>query len=221
MWRRWLIRGALAALIAPILLVLAIGMTGSPGTLLMLSEAIQGEPVRYRPVSLGLVSPHLVRAVIAAEDARFCQHWGFDVGAISQALGEEGRLRGASTISQQTAKNVFLWPDRSWLRKGIEAYFTALIELFWSKRRVMESYLNVAEFGGGAFGAEAAARRFFGVSASALTARQAAQLAAVLPSPQTWKANPPSPYVAQRAQILLRRMETVRAQGLDDCVLGR
>ena len=169
-WRAAFIAAAIALLLPP-LAVAFIGLAGSPGTPLMLIRALEGESIDYRPVALESISPRLVEAVIAGEDQRFCRHWGFDVDAIEAALDDGGAARGASTISQQTAKNILLWPDRSWLRKGIEAYVTVWIELLWSKRRIVEVYLNVAEWGDGAFGAEAAARRYFGKPASALTGR--------------------------------------------------
>jgi monofunctional biosynthetic peptidoglycan transglycosylase len=197
--------------VAPISWVAAYMFFDPPATALMLSRAAEGARIRHEPVPLSAVSPHVVRAVIAAEDANFCSHHGFDFEAIRDAAernADGGRLRGASTISQQTAKNLFLWPDRSWIRKGLETYFTALIETLWSKRRIMAAYLNVAEWGDGVFGIEAAARARFGVSASQLSPMQAARLAAVLPSPNTWRADRPGPYVrARAAQTRARRRE--------------
>jgi monofunctional biosynthetic peptidoglycan transglycosylase len=174
----------------------------------------------WRP--LDAISPHLARAVAAAEDARFCDHRGFDFVEIQAARADAaagGRLRGASTISQQTAKNVFLWPDRGWVRKGLEAGFTLLIEAFWGKRRIMEVYLNVAEFGEGVFGAEAAARRWFGKSADALTRAEAARLAAILPSPRTRDPARPTDALARRARAIADGGETLRVQGRDRCFL--
>ena len=145
-------------------------------------------------------------AVIAAEDQRFAEHFGFDVVELRKALAKAergGALRGASTLSQQTAKNLFLWPGRSVVRKALEAYLTVLIETVWPKRRILEVYLNVVEFGDGVYGGGAAARRFFGVPPSRLTARQAALLAAVLPNPHRYHAEAPSPYVRQRAEWIL------------------
>jgi monofunctional biosynthetic peptidoglycan transglycosylase len=168
------------------------------------------------------MSPYIVRAVIAAEDSNFCTHRGFDVNAIQEAMEsntEGGRMRGGSTISQQTAKNLFLWPQRSWLRKGLETYFTALIEFMWSKHRIMEAYLNAAEWGDGNFGIEAAARARFGVSAADLTPLQAARLAAVLPSPNRWRADSPGPYVRRRAAAIVQRAQVVRNERMAQCVL--
>lgn len=168
---------------------------------------------------LEAISPNLVRAVIASEDARFCDHPGFDAEAIEAAFAQlgRGRLIGGSTISQQTAKNVFLWPARSWLRKGLEVPFTALIELIWGKRRIVEVYLNVAEFGEGVFGVQAAAQHWFKRDADALTPLQAARLAAILPAPRSRDPNAQT----RRARRILHGMETVRANGMADCVLAQ
>ena len=157
---------------------------------------------------------------MAAEDARFCDHWGFDFAAIREAIEARkgGRVRGASTISQQVAKNVFLWHGRSWVRKGLEVGFTLLIEAIWPKRRIIEVYLNTAEFAPGVFGAEAAARHHFGREASALTADQAARLAAVLPAPKTRSAAAPSDFVRRRAAAIRDGAATLQAQGRDGCV---
>jgi monofunctional biosynthetic peptidoglycan transglycosylase len=193
-----------------------------PRTILMLQRAAEGETIRHYPIPLNRMSPHIVRAVVAAEDSRFCEHDGFDVEAIQDAMESNargGRVRGASTISQQTAKNLFLWPDRSWVRKGFETYFTALIEFMWPKRRIMEAYLNAAEWGDGNFGIEAAARARFGVSAADLTPLQAARLAAVLPNPNRWRADSPGPYVRRRSATLVQRARVVRNEGTADCVL--
>ena len=191
-------------------------------TMLMGWRSLQGQEIRHAWVPLDEVSPEVVRAVIAAEDNKFCRHVGFDLGEIRAAVTEAragGRVRGASTISQQTAKNVFLWPGRDLARKGLEVWFTGLAELFWPKRRIMETYLNVAEWGDGHFGIEAAARARFGKSARDLTAAEASLLAAVLPSPQRWRVDPPGPYVASRARTLRGRMAQVRREGRADCVL--
>jgi monofunctional biosynthetic peptidoglycan transglycosylase len=193
-----------------------------PSTVLMMQRMAEGQTIRHYPVPLNRMSPHIVRAVIAAEDAKFCSHDGFDVEAIQDAMESNARgerTRGASTISQQTAKNLFLWPQRSWLRKGLETYFTALIEFMWPKRRIMEAYLNVAEWGDGNFGVEAAARARFGVSAADLTPLQAARLAAVLPSPNRWRADNPGPYVRRRAASIVERARVVRNEGMAACVL--
>jgi len=194
-----------------------------PVTFLMVTRALEGEGLSYRWRSLDDISPRLVEAVIASEDARFCSHRGFDMEAIEKALKANergGRIRGGSTISQQTAKNVFLWPGRDWIRKGLEAGYTVLTETLWGKRRVMEVYLNVAEWAPGVYGAEAAARHWFGKSAADLTPREAARLAAVLPSPRRYDAASPGPYVRRRAGRIQAAMGTVRNDGLAACVLG-
>ena len=194
-----------------------------PVTFLMVTRAIEGEGLSYRWKSLDDISPRLVEAVIASEDARFCSHRGFDMEAIEKALKaneQGGRIRGGSTISQQTAKNVFLWPGRDWIRKGLEAGYTVLIETLWGKRRIMEVYLNVAEWAPGVYGAEAASRHWFGKSAADLTPREAARLAAILPSPRRYNASSPGPYVRRRASRVQAAMGTVRNERLAACVLG-
>jgi monofunctional biosynthetic peptidoglycan transglycosylase len=211
-----------AFVLAPVTWVGAYAFFDPPSNVLMLQRAAEGETIRHHPVPINRMSPHIVRAVIAAEDANVCTHDGFDVEAIQNAMERNargGRVRGASTISQQTAKNLFLWPERSWLRKGLETYFTALIEFMWPKRRIMEAYLNTAEWGDGNFGVEAAARSHFGVSAADLTPLQAARLAAVLPNPNRWRADQPGPYVRQRSAMLVGRARTVRSERMAACVL--
>ncbi|MFA1284666.1 monofunctional biosynthetic peptidoglycan transglycosylase [Citrobacter telavivensis] len=161
-------------------------------------------------VSMDEISPWMGLAVIAAEDQTFPDHWGFDVAAIEKALSHnernENRIRGASTLSQQTVKNLFLWDGRSWLRKGLEAGLTVGVETVWSKKRILTVYLNIAEFGDGVFGVEAAAQRYFGKPASRLTPSEAALLAAVLPNPLRFKAAAPSGYVRSRQAWILRQM---------------
>ncbi len=160
-----------------------------------------GGRVVQRWVPWEQISPHVALAVLAAEDQRFPTHGGFDWQAIGDAIQDEsGRLRGASTLSQQLAKNLYLWPERSWLRKALEASLTVLLEWTWPKQRILEVYLNVVEFGPGVFGVEAAANRHFGTSAARLKPHQAALLAAVLPSPKKLSAGAPSAYVRERAR---------------------
>ena len=163
-------------------------------------------------VRLDQISPNLPLAVVASEDQKFPEHWGFDVEAIEKAYSlnqHNHKIRGASTISQQVAKNLFLWSGRSYFRKALEAYFTVLIEACWPKRRILEVYLNIAEFGHGIYGAEAAAQRFFHVPASRLTRADAAVLAAVLPNPQRFSAAAPSAYVQQRRAWILGQMQAL------------
>src|SRR6266850_4029158 len=163
----------------------------------------------YEWVDFNRIATPMAFAVIASEDQNFLHHHGFDWGAIQHAIDydENGnRLRGASTLTQQTAKNLFLWPDRNWLRKALEAYFTVLLETFWGKHRILETYLNIVEFGDGVYGVEAAAQRYFHKSAAQLTAEDAALLAAVLPNPRRLKANAPSGYVRERQHWILLQM---------------
>ena len=170
---------------------------------------------------LSRIDRNMVSAVIAAEDAKFCEHDGFDREAIEQALEERAagtRQRGASTISQQTAKNVFLWQGGGWFRKGLEAYFTVLIETLWTKRRIMEVYLNVAETGLGTYGVESGAQRYFGHSAARLSADEASRIAAVLPSPKTREAVNPRGFTARYGNTIEARIAQVRRDGLDNCV---
>ena len=168
-------------------------------------------------VSMDEISPWMGLAVIASEDQKFPQHWGFDVSAIEKALAhnqrQENRVRGASTLSQQTAKNLFLWDGRSWLRKGLEAGLTVGIETVWSKKRILTVYLNIAEFGEGTFGVEAASQRFFHKPASRLSASEAALLAAVLPNPIHFRADAPSGYIRSRQAWILRQMRQLGGDG--------
>ncbi len=199
-----------------------------PATFLMATRLIEGEGWDYRWRPLDRISPRLVEAVIASEDSTFCAHRGFDMEAIERALKANarsekrgsGRIRGGSTISQQTAKNAFLWPGRDWIRKGLEAGYTVAIETVWGKRRIMEVYLNVAEWAPGVYGAEAASQHWFGKSADDLTTREAARLAAILPSPRRYSASAPGPYVRRRTARIQAAMGTVREQGLAACVVG-
>ncbi len=167
---------------------------------------------RHNWVDLTRISPNLPLAVVASEDQKFPEHWGFDVEAIEKAyqLNQHShRVHGASTISQQVAKNLYLWSGRSYFRKGLEAYFTVLIESCWPKRRILEIYLNIAEFGYGIYGAEAAAQRFFHKPAARLTRSDSAVLAAVLPNPQRYSAAAPSRYIQQRRDWILNQMQAL------------
>ena len=183
-----------------------------PITPLMVIRLISGEGLHKTWESYADISPNLARAVIASEDARFCQHNGFDWTAMDKAWHRNQhnrRILGGSTISNQTAKNVFLWPDRTYIRKAIEFYFTVLIETLWNKKRILEVYLNVIEWGPGTYGAEAAARFHFKKSAHDLTRREAALLAAILPNPRHWSASKPSAYIRGRASTIEARMAAV------------
>jgi monofunctional biosynthetic peptidoglycan transglycosylase len=178
-----------------------------PTTMFMLTADLR--PVHYQWVDWKHIAPSAALAAVAAEDQKFPEHWGFDFEAIDRALNhnEHSRhLRGASTISQQTAKNVFLWRARSYLRKGLEVWFTVLIEATWSKRRILEVYLNVAQFGPDTYGVEAAARHFFGKSAAQISPHEAALLAAVLPNPVRYRVDRPSPYVIARTADIEEQM---------------
>jgi monofunctional biosynthetic peptidoglycan transglycosylase len=209
--------------VAPVALVVIYKWAPPPGDILMAVRAVQGRGWDYRWRPIDRISPALVQAAVASEDARFCDHHGFDFDAIQKAMEHNekhpNRIRGASTISQQTAKNVFLWPGRDWVRKGFEVYFTVLIEAIWGKERIMEVYLNVAEMGPGVYGAEAAARKYFKTDAAHLSPDQAARLVAVLPNPIKYKAGTPGKYVRGRAAHIGAAAGTVRRAGLAECVL--
>ena len=212
--RRRIVVFALTVVVGvPLALTLLYRFVPPPATPLMLIRAAQGHGLNKDWQPLKRISPHLRRAVIAAEDAKFCGHWGFDWDAIDNAIDRYeagGKVLGASTISMQTAKNVFLWPGRTFLRKGIEAYLTLYLEALWPKDRILEVYLNIVELGPGLYGAEAAARRYFGKSASALSQREAALLAAVLPAPLDRNPARPTAYVARRAALIDARADQVR-----------
>lgn len=220
----WLLIAAVFFVVGgPVAAVLAYRVLPVPGTVLMVQRIFEGEGFDRRPVPLDRIDRDLVYAVIAAEDARFCEHQGFDLEAIEKAWrsNQRGRkLRGGSTLSQQTAKNVFLWPGRGWIRKGLEAYYTVLIETFWPKRRIVEVYLNAAEWGPGVYGAESASRYWFKKSAKDLSPGEAARLAAILPSPRKWKAAQPGRYVRGRSGKIVAASGTVRNEGLAACVYG-
>jgi monofunctional biosynthetic peptidoglycan transglycosylase len=228
---RWgrILRGLLLALfvvlvIGPVAIVVVYRFVPPPITVLMIERLAEGQGLDHRWRPLSQISPELPRAAVAAEDAHFCSHHGFDFHAMEKALqhneAKPERLRGGSTISQQTAKNVFLWPERSWVRKGFEAWFTVLIETLWGKRRIMEVYLNTVEMGPGVYGVEAASQRYFGTSAKDLNAAQAARLVAILPSPLKWQAVNPGRYVRRRTGRIDAASGTVRRDGLADCVFG-
>jgi len=206
---------------APILLLLIFRVLPVPGTPAMLVSLIQGKGASYSWSDD--ISPRLERAVIAAEDQNFCRHHGFDWASIDKAMQEHDRhpakpIRGASTISQQAARTLFLVPMRSWIRKGLETYLTVLIEGLWPKKRILEAYLNTVDWGDGIFGAQAASRAYFGTDAGSLDGTQAARLAAILPNPHKWKAARPGRYVRQRTGLLQGRSAMVTRDGLNFCV---
>lgn len=192
--------------------VLALRFADPPTTAFMLSDSL-GDPIRYEWLPWPELGTNAALAVIAAEDQKFPQHFGFDFASIRDALEERaGGLRGASTISQQTAKNLFLWSSRSFLRKGLEAYFTLLIEVTWPKQRILEVYLNVAQFGTGLYGVAAASHDYFGKSPQELTEREAALLAAVLPNPVRLRVDRPSAYVLERQDWIVGQMQRLRRE---------
>ncbi len=191
--------------------------TLAPGpTYYMKQEARRLGKIAHDWTPMAGIAPVMARSAVAAEDADFCNHWGFDMRAIRQVL-ERGGARGASTISQQTVKNVYLWQGRSWLRKALEALMTPVVEAAWSKQRIIEVYLNIAEFDEGIFGVGAAARHYFGVNASELSAQQAARLAAVLPDPKDRSASKPSNWVRKRAAGIMDGAATIRRDGRAAC----
>ena len=216
-WRalRLVTRGILLAAVLAVAWIALYGVVAPPTTPYMISEGRRvGVTQDWRPMEE--ISVHLARAVVAAEDANFCLHWGFDMDAIRAAIAA-GAARGGSTISQQTVKNAFLWQGRSWPRKALEALMTPVMETLWSKRRVLEVYLNIVEFGEGVFGAEAAAQHYFGIPAADLNPQQAARLAAVLPNPQDRSASNPSQSVLMRARSIAEGAATIGADGRDAC----
>ena len=218
---RWVLRRAALVLLIPfavlLLLVLIYSVFDPPTTHTIWSEERRlGHDVDRQWIGIEEISPAAVRAVVAAEDANYCLHWGFDVNAIRLAL-EDGAQRGGSTISQQTVKNVFLWQGRSWLRKSLEALITPLAEAVWSKRRMLEIYLNLAEFGEGIFGVEAASHHYFGKPPGDLTPMQGALLAAVLPNPKERSASNPASWLRKRAAAIADGGATIKVDGRADC----
>lgn len=214
--RRWVTRAVLGIVCFFLALVLLYSVVNPPITHTIWSEWRRLGKVERDWVPIEEINPIMARSVVAAEDANFCLHWGFDVAAIRDAL-EDGGNRGASTITQQVVKNVFLWQGRSWVRKAMETSLTPVVEIFWSKQRILEVYLNVAETGTGVFGVEAAAQRNFGVSAANMTPTQAARIAAILPSPRKRSVTDPSVFTRRRAAAVLQGAATIRADGRADC----
>jgi len=217
---RRLLRIFLICFAATIAVTLLYRLVPPPITPLMVIRLVEGEGLTKDWRSYTDISPNLARAVVTSEDSLFCTHNGFDWGALDKAWERNQRSRrilGGSTISNQTAKNVFLWPDRTYIRKAIEFYFTVLIETLWGKKRILEVYLNVVEWGHGVYGAEAASRLYFKKSARDLTRHEAALLAAILPNPRRWSASKPSAYIRGRAGTIEARMPATADPTGDPC----
>lgn len=213
---KWAARFLSVAVLLAVAMVILWGTINPPTTWYMIGEKRRLGSVDQHWVPIAEIAPVMARSVVAAEDANYCLHWGFDVAAIRAAI-ESGSNRGASTLTQQVVKNVYLWHGRSWLRKALEAGITPLVEALWSKRRILEIYLNVAEFDEGVFGVEAAARHYFKTGPEALSAVQAARLAAILPDPKGRSASKPSSFVRKRAAAILDGAATIRADGRAAC----
>ncbi|MDP1026013.1 monofunctional biosynthetic peptidoglycan transglycosylase [Sphingomonas sp. KR1UV-12] len=218
---RWLFKALLVFVGISVLWVGIYRFVPPPFTFTMLGDVIGGRSVTKDWMPLSAMDPDMARAAIAGEDSHFCSHSGFDMGAIASAAwrnAQGGRIRGGSTISQQTAKNAFLFQGGGYLRKAFEAYFTVLIEALWGKRRIMEVYLNIAETGIGTYGANAGAMRYFGHDASRLSPTEAARIAAVLPLPKKRAAIDPRGFVRRHGNVLSRYVGVVRRAGLDSCL---
>lgn len=213
---RWLGRAALGAVAVFVFFVLLFTVVNPVMTPYMIAESWRQGGIARDWVDLEDMASEMARSVVAAEDANFCLHWGFDIRAIRAAL-DEGAGRGASTLSQQVVKNVFLWQGRSWPRKALEALMTPVVEMVWSKRRIVEVYLNVAETGKGIFGVEAAAKAYFGTTAADLRPAQAALIASVLPDPKGRNPARPSGYLRKRAAQIAEGAATIRADGRSAC----
>jgi monofunctional biosynthetic peptidoglycan transglycosylase len=222
-WWRWPLTLALVFVAGTVLQVLVLRFVHPPMSMVMVERQIgallQGDwgfRLAYDWRGLDRIAPSLPMSVVAAEDQRFAVHDGFDFKAIEKAREQNAKgrkLRGASTISQQVAKNLFLWQGRNWVRKGLEVWYTVLIEALWPKERILEMYVNIAEFGDGVYGAQAAARHFWHVDAARLTPAQSARLAAVLPAPRRWNAGKPGPYVQRRADWIQRQVRQLGGTG--------
>jgi monofunctional biosynthetic peptidoglycan transglycosylase len=214
--RLWLWRGLVGLAAFYGVLIVLFSFVPPPINIYQAQEAWRLGGIEKDWVGWDEIAPVMARSVVAAEDANFCLHWGFDMAAIREAI-EEGGARGASTLSQQVVKNTFLWHGRSYLRKAMEAAITPVIELLWSKQRILEVYLNTAEFAEGVFGVQAAAQHHFGVDAADLSALQAARLAAVLPNPKDRSASQPSDFVRKRTRSILSGAETIDVDGRAGC----
>ena len=218
---KYIKRGLLFFFISTISVTILYRFINPPCTLLMVIRVFEqwadgkDSKMTKKWKDIEVISPNMATAVVASEDQLFQEHWGFDFKSIEKAYESNSKkkkrntVKGASTISQQVAKNVFLWPSRSWIRKGLEVYFTLLIETFWSKERILEVYLNVIEMGDGIYGAEAASQKYFKRSASKLSKSQAALIAAILPNPIKYSATKPSNYITKRQLWIMRNMEYI------------
>ena len=217
----FLVKLVVGLILLSILWVVAYRFINPPITATMIGDIAAGRGATRDWMDLDTMDRDMVRAAIGAEDSKFCAHSGFDFDAIQDAVKRNasgGRIRGGSTISQQTAKNAFLWQGGGYARKGAEAWFTFLIEQIWGKRRIMEVYLNSIEWAPGVYGAQAAAQRWFKTDAANLSPSQAARMAAILPKPLAWKAAKPGPYVKRRSGSVARNARVVRQEGLSACV---
>jgi monofunctional biosynthetic peptidoglycan transglycosylase len=214
--RLWLWRGLVGVAAFYGVLIVLFSFVPPPINIYQAQEAWRLGGIEKDWVGWDEIAPVMARSVVAAEDANYCLHWGFDMAAIREAI-EEGGARGASTLSQQVVKNTFLWHGRSYLRKAMEAAITPVIELLWSKQRILEVYLNTAEFAEGVFGVQEAAQHHFGVDAADLSALQAARLAAVLPNPKDRSASQPSSFVRKRTRAILSGAETIDVDGRAGC----
>jgi monofunctional biosynthetic peptidoglycan transglycosylase len=223
-WRilNWIAALIVGFVVLSLLWVLLYKWVNPPTTLTMIGDRLQGRNVARKWMPVGEIDRDMVRAVIAAEDSKFCAHWGFDQDAIAAAMKRNARggniIRGGSTISQQTAKNAFLWQGGGYVRKGFEAWFTLLIENIWGKRRIMEVYLNLAETGLGTYGVDAGAERYFGHDASQMSRIEAARIAAVLPLPKKRGAVAPKGFTRRYGNMIAARIPVVAGSGLDCCV---
>lgn len=213
---RWFFRGVFFAAIVAVFLVLLFAVINPPRGVYMWQETARLGGIKRDWTRLEDFPAYVPASAVAAEDANFCLHYGFDVQAIRDAI-EDGGGRGGSTISQQVAKNVFLWHGRTWLRKGLEVGFTALIELFWSKERIVEVYINVAEVDEGVFGMAAGSQHYFGVAPDKISPLQAARMAAILPAPKKRSASRPSSFVRKKTRIVMSGAETILADGRAGC----
>lgn len=219
LWRRvlsWTGHGLAGVAALYLLLIFLFSFLPPPGNIYQWQESWRLGGIQRDWVNWEDIAPEMGRSAVAAEDANFCLHWGFDMQAIRDAI-DGGSRRGASTLTQQVAKNVFLWQNRSWVRKAMEAALTPVIELMWSKQRILEMYLNEAEFAEGVFGVQAAAQKLFGVDARDLTPTQAARLAAVLPNPKEYSAAKPGSYVRNRARQIISGADTIKQDGRAAC----